>query len=76
MYCSVLPLNPSHQNMVETAADVAEAAASAREASERAQRRDVIGTIRIREVNVLIRIVQIPADLEPHPFPEFPGLRK
>ena len=46
------------------AADVAETAARAGEAAERAQRGHVVRAIRIREVDVLVRIVDIPADLE------------
>src|SRR5437763_1663563 len=70
----VLPLDAADQDRMRAAAYVAETAAGAGEAAECVERGRVVRPVRIGEVDALVRIVEIPANLKLHPLLELPGL--
>src|SRR5262249_608765 len=69
-----LPFDSANQSGVSPAADVAETAASTGEAPKGAQSGRVVHAVGIREFYALIRIVEIPTELEFHTLPQLPTL--
>lgn len=63
-----LPLEPRHQERVESSADVTERTGVTGEAAKRPKRRGVVVTHRVSKIDALVRIVYVPADDELQPL--------